>query len=130
MFGQEMENAEKRRSRWWWSCCYEKLVDPTELNDFVAHINDPFGKMFDEEDDHEVLPTADISVSPLAATMTPPVAPMASPAPAPAYCPNDYWYPGQDTTLPTASSMRLSVASPMRSSVARSPQTCSPRKMF
>ena len=116
MFRQEMENAEKRRSRWWCSGCYEKLVDPTELNDFVAHINDPFGKMFDEEDDHEVIPAGDVSVSPAAAVALPPP---------PADCAADYWYPGQDTTLPAGASLRSPVAAAVRSA-----PTCSPRKMF
>ena len=114
MFRQEMENAEKRRSRWWCSGCYEKLVDPTELNDFVAHINDPFGKMFDEEDDHEVIPAGDVSVSPAAVALPPP-----------ADCAADYWYPGQDTTLPAGASLRSPVAAAVRSA-----PTCSPRKMF
>ena len=113
MFRQEMENAEKRRSRWWCSSCYEKLVDPTELNDFVAHINDPFGKMFGEDDDHEVIPAADVSVAPVAASAL-------LPPPDPVDCSMDYWYPGQDATLPAASPM----------SAVRSPPTCSPRKMF
>lgn len=117
MFRQEMENAEKRRSQWCSSCCYEKLVDPTELNDFVAHINDPFGKMFDEDDDHEVIPTSDVSVSPAAATFL-------LPSSDPVDCRTDHWYPGQDTTLPAASPMRSPV------STVRSPAACSPRKMF
>jgi hypothetical protein len=113
MFRQELENAEKRRSRWWCcSGCYEKLVDPTELNDFVSHINDPFGKMFDEEDDHDVIPATDVSVSPMAATT---LLPLQSPV--------DYWYPGQDATLIAASPV-----SSVRSPPIGSPN--SPRKMF
>lgn len=110
MFRQEMENAEKRRSRWCWSGCYEKLVDPTEINEFVAHINDPFGKMFDEEDHHDVIPTAEISVAPMATS--------------PAESSIDYWYPGQDAPQVSASPMRSSV------SVARSPQPYSKRQLF
>lgn len=51
MFRQEMANAEERRQRWCFEFFYKKQIDPTEINEFVAHINDPFAKMFDEEDE-------------------------------------------------------------------------------
>ena len=51
MFRKEMENAEARRSRWFPGYFYRALTEPTQINEFVAHINDPFAKMFDEDDD-------------------------------------------------------------------------------
>ena len=84
MFKQEMENAEKRRQRWWCKCCYTKLVEPTQINDFVAHINDPFGKIF-EDDDEDMMEQA---VDP--ATDAPqPSALVAAASPV-----SDLWYPG------------------------------------
>jgi hypothetical protein len=52
MFRVEMENAEKLRARWF-SCCKKPLVEPTQINPFVEHINDPFARMFDEDSDDE-----------------------------------------------------------------------------
>ena len=49
MFRVEMENAEKLRGRWW-TCCRRPMVEPTQLNPFVAHINDPFARMFEADD--------------------------------------------------------------------------------
>lgn len=51
MFKQEMANAEERRRRWCFNCCYGEQIEPTEINEFVAHINDPFAKIFDDDED-------------------------------------------------------------------------------
>ncbi len=53
MFRVEMENAEKLRAQWF-SCCKKPLVEPTQINPFVEHINDPFARMFEDDSDDDV----------------------------------------------------------------------------
>ena len=50
MFNQEIKNAEIIRKRWCFKWCFwqKKLTSPTEINDFIRHISDPFSiKPFD-----------------------------------------------------------------------------------
>ena len=51
MFNMEIKNAEVKRRRWFSSSCffYKKLTKPTEINDFIQHINDPFSTKHNEE---------------------------------------------------------------------------------
>ena len=51
MFNMEIKNAEIKRQRWFCNWCfwYENLVKPTEINDFIQHINDPFSSKHQEE---------------------------------------------------------------------------------
>ena len=51
MFNMEIKNAEIKRQRWFCNWCfwYEDLVKPTEINDFIQHINDPFSSKHQEE---------------------------------------------------------------------------------
>ena len=44
MFNQEIKNAQIKKMRWFPSWCiwYKALVPPTQINDFIQHINDPF----------------------------------------------------------------------------------------
>ena len=44
MFNREIKNAEILRKRWCFNwCCWQKnLTSPTEINDFISHISDPF----------------------------------------------------------------------------------------
>ena len=51
MFNKEIQNAEQRRKRWFCNWCffYPTLIKPTEINDFIQHINDPFSSKHKEE---------------------------------------------------------------------------------
>ena len=51
MFNMEIKNAEVKRNRWCSSSCffYKTLIKPTEINDFIQHINDPFSTKHNEE---------------------------------------------------------------------------------
>ena len=44
MFNQEIKNAEILRKRWCFDWCFwqKNLTSPTEINDFIRHISDPF----------------------------------------------------------------------------------------
>jgi len=44
MFNQEIKNAEILRKRWCFNWCFwqKNLTSPTEINDFIRHISDPF----------------------------------------------------------------------------------------
>ena len=44
MFNQEIKNAEILRRRWCFNWCFwqKNLTSPTEINDFIRHISDPF----------------------------------------------------------------------------------------
>lgn len=50
MFNQEIKNAEILRRRWCFNWCFwqKNLTSPTEINDFIRHINDPFSIKPDE----------------------------------------------------------------------------------
>lgn len=77
MFRVEMENAEKLRGRWW-TCGRRPLVEPTQLNPFVKHINDPFARMFeagDSDDEGGPPPGGETPLVPL-----PPLSSFLSPA--------------------------------------------------
>jgi hypothetical protein len=52
MFNQEIKNAEILRRRWFpnWCCWQRKLIKPTEINDFIRHINDPFSFALNKND--------------------------------------------------------------------------------
>jgi hypothetical protein len=51
MFNKEIQNADKQRRRWLCNWCffYPTLIKPTEINDFIQHINDPFSSKHKEE---------------------------------------------------------------------------------
>ena len=51
MFNMEIKNAEIKRKRWFpnWCFFYKDLVKPTEINEFIQHINDPFSSKHHEE---------------------------------------------------------------------------------
>lgn len=51
MFNQEIKNAQIKKMRWFPSWCiwYKPLVSPTQINDFIQHINDPFTSKQEEE---------------------------------------------------------------------------------
>ena len=51
MFNQEIKNAQIKKMRWFpnWCIWYEALVPPTQINDFIQHINDPFTSKQEEE---------------------------------------------------------------------------------
>jgi hypothetical protein len=51
MFNQEIKNAQIKKMRWFpnWCFFYERLVSPTQINDFIQHINDPFTSKREDE---------------------------------------------------------------------------------
>ena len=51
MFNMEINNAQKLRDRYCPNWCFfqKKLIKPTEINDFIQHINDPFSSKHHEE---------------------------------------------------------------------------------
>ena len=51
MFNMEINNAQKIRNRYCPNWCFfqKKLTKPTEINDFIQHINDPFSTNHHEE---------------------------------------------------------------------------------
>ena len=51
MFNKEIQNAQQQRRRWLCNWCffYPTLIKPTEINDFIQHINDPFSSKHKEE---------------------------------------------------------------------------------
>ena len=51
IFQQELENAEIRRKQWFSSCCYKEPLNPTETNEFIKNILDPFGSYSEEEEE-------------------------------------------------------------------------------
>jgi len=51
IFQQELENAEKKRKQWCSSCCYKKPINPTESNEFIKNILDPFGSHNEKEEE-------------------------------------------------------------------------------
>ena len=117
MFRQEMDNAEKRRTRWWCECCYKELVEPTEINAFVAHINDPFGNMKQDDDDdlEEVLTNSPQAEAPGSMVMF-------APAAQSSVEPGKQWYPGQnpiETRARQQSMQGLQQGSPSRSPCAK-----------
>ena len=125
MFRQEMDNAEKRRLRWWCVCCYKELVEPTQINEFVAHIHDPFAKIF--EDDDMTDPAVDQSTDQPA--VSPPsgdscVTTVSLVPQAPAYGLNDHLYPGQDRAVLRGMSQQ---APPQRGQLRGSPQRAYPQ---
>lgn len=51
IFQQELENAEIKRKQWFSSCCYKEPLNPTETNEFIKNILDPFGSYSEEEEE-------------------------------------------------------------------------------
>jgi len=51
IFQQELENAEIKRKQCFCSCCYEKPNNPTESNEFIKNILDPFGSHSEKEEE-------------------------------------------------------------------------------
>ena len=51
IFQQELENAEIKRKQCFSSCCYEKPINPTESNEFIKNILDPFGSYSEKEEE-------------------------------------------------------------------------------
>ena len=51
MFNQEIKNAQIKKMRWFpnWCIWYKPLVPPTQINDFIQHINDPFTSKQEDE---------------------------------------------------------------------------------
>ena len=51
IFQQELENAEIKRKQCCSSCCYDKPIKPTEKNEFIKNILDPFGSHSEKEEE-------------------------------------------------------------------------------
>ena len=45
LFADEMDYAEKLRTRWWCNCCYKRLPRPEFKNTLTQLITDPFGSL-------------------------------------------------------------------------------------
>jgi len=51
IFQQELENAEIKRKQYCSSCCYDDPIKPTETNEFIKNILDPFGSHSEKEEE-------------------------------------------------------------------------------
>ena len=51
IFQQELENAEIKRKQCCSSCCYQAPINPTESNEFIKNILDPFGSHSEKEEE-------------------------------------------------------------------------------
>ena len=51
IFQQELENAEIKRKQCCSSCCYDDPIKPTETNEFIKNILDPFGSHSEKEEE-------------------------------------------------------------------------------
>ena len=51
IFQQELENAEIKRKQCCSSCCYNEPLNPTETNEFIKNILDPFGSHSEKEEE-------------------------------------------------------------------------------
>ena len=54
MFQQEIEIARKRDGRVCSNCCYEKPISPSESNEFIKNILNPFAHYKEKQEEREL----------------------------------------------------------------------------